>query len=325
MRRTKQNLALTLTLLAGLALAQPAQAVDASDFTGSTGFAYAAFDQLERTEIKVGGATLFVGVVPGSAFALDRQSLDAWVRRSAKAVTLYYGRFPVPSARILLMTVDANTVTGGTTWGYRGAAARVDVGSSADQPALDRDWVMVHEMIHMALPDLEQRHSWLSEGLAVYVESIARVQAGDLTPEFIWREFARAMPKGQPKDGDQGLDNTPTWGRRYWGGAIYCLLADVELRKRSGNRIGLQTALRGINALANHTDEWPIAKVLAAGDAATGLPVLTELYAKMRDTPSPVALEELWAELGVRVTATGVSLDNGAPRADIRKAITAPM
>ena len=41
----------------------------------------------------------------------------------------------------------------------------------------------------------------------------------------------RDMPKGLPQAGDQGLDNTATWGRKYWGGAMFCLLADIEIRK----------------------------------------------------------------------------------------------
>ena len=40
---------------------------------------------------------------------------------SARAVTTYYGRFPVASLR-LLVPVDGGRIRGGTTWGYRGAA-----------------------------------------------------------------------------------------------------------------------------------------------------------------------------------------------------------
>ena len=42
--------------------------------------------------------------------------------------------------------------------------------------------------------------------------------------------------------GGFGLDNTHTWGRTYWGGAMFCLLADVEIRRRTHNRRGLQDA-----------------------------------------------------------------------------------
>ena len=56
------------------------------------------------------------------------------------------------------------------------------------------------------------------------------------------------MPKGLPAAGDRGLDYTPTWGRTYWGGALFCLLADIDIRKRTSNRFGLQDALRAIVA-----------------------------------------------------------------------------
>jgi hypothetical protein len=43
----------------------------------------------------------------------------------------------------------------------------------------------------------------------------------------------------------------------------------------------------------------------------------------MRDTPKPVDLDTLWKELGVERDAEGVRLDDSAPFANIRKAITA--
>jgi hypothetical protein len=64
----------------------------------------------------------------------------------------------------------------------------------------------------------------------------------------VWRDLIEGLPHGLPRAGDRGLDFTPTWGRTYWGGAMYCLLADVEIRKRTGNRHGLQDALRGVLA-----------------------------------------------------------------------------
>ena len=145
---------------------------------------------------------------------------------------------------------------------------------------------MVHEMVHTALPDLDDRYAWLSEGLAVYVEPIARVQAGDLTAKEIWQAMMRDMPKGLPQAGDQGLDNTDTWGRRYWGGAMFCLLADIEIRKRTGNRLGLQDAMRGVIAAGgNHEQDWSIDRVLATADKAVGVDVLTRLHNEMGPKP----------------------------------------
>ena len=70
----------------------------------------------------------------------------------------------------------------------------------------------------------------MEEGLATYIEPIARVQAGELPAKQIWRDMLDGMPKGEPQPGDKGLDRTHTWGRTYWGGALFCLVADVQIR-----------------------------------------------------------------------------------------------
>jgi len=132
------------------------------------------------------------------------------------------------------------------------------------------------------------------------------------------------MPKGMPERGDRGLDLTPTWGRTYWGGAMFCLMADVEIRKQTGNRFGLQQALRGIvDAGGNMEQVWPIKRIFKVGDQATGTTVLTDLYEKMSDTPYAPNLDALWRELGVAVRGGGVTFDDSAPLAPIRQAITA--
>ena len=45
-----------------------------------------------------------------------------------------------------------------------------------------------------------------------------------------------AFVTGLPEPGDEGLDYTHTWGRTYWGGATFCLLADVRIRRETHNR-----------------------------------------------------------------------------------------
>src|SRR5437764_372113 len=76
----------------------------------------------------------------------------------------------------------------------------------------------------------------------------------------IWQAMLREMPQGLPEAGDRGLDYTDTWGRKYWGGAMFCLLADIEIRKATGNKLGLRDAMRGVIAAGgNHEQDWPIA------------------------------------------------------------------
>jgi hypothetical protein len=294
-----------------------------SEFAGER-FPYRAFDRLPKTTIAIGGGTLDVGFAPG-AFTLPRSVLMAWLERSAKAASVYFGKFPVSSARILIVPVPGSDVQGGASWGFGGAAIRLFVGSEVTEAEFRDDWVAVHEMTHLAQPDIREPHLWLAEGIATYVEPIARVQAGQLSAETIWGDMVRDMPKGLPGPGDRGLDGTPTWGRTYWGGAIFCLIADIEIRKRTGNKAGLQQALRGIVAAGGTIEYgWPIDRILRVGDKATGTTVLTDLYAKMGDKPYAPDLDALWRDLGVSVKDGRAAFDDEAPLAPIRRAITAP-
>jgi hypothetical protein len=180
-------------------------------------------------------------------------------------------------------------------------------------------------MMHLAFPSVPEEHHWIEEGSATYVEPIARARAGDLTPEKVWGDLVDGLPKGLPQAGDRGLDFTPTWGRTYWGGALFCLLADIEIRKRTGNKKGLEDAFRAIfKAGGTIESDWPLARTLEIGDRGTGVPVLRALYDKMKAAPAPVDLGALWKELGVERRSGKIEFIDGAPLAAIRKAITLP-
>ena len=105
---------------------------------------------------------------------------------------------------------------------------------------------------------------------------------------------------------------------------MFCLLADVELRKRSGNKVGLQDALRGIVAAGGtHDKDWPISRIIEVADKAAGLPVLSELYETMGKARFDPNLNQLWNDLGVIDAPEGARFNDHAALADVRKAITA--
>jgi hypothetical protein len=274
--------------------------------------------------LEIGGAKIEV-TFGSSEFDLPRERLLSWIQNAAKAVSRYYGAFPVPRMRIRVNSSERRSgVFGGTTWGRTPPFTRIFVGRHTTDQQLAEDWMMTHELVHTAFPDVEEEQHWIEEGIATYVEPIARVQTGELTPQKIWADMARDMPQGEPKALDQGLDHTHTWGRTYWGGALFCLAAEVRIRQASGNRKGLQDALRAIQKAGGTIDNsWPLDRALELGDRATRTTVLTQLYAEMKDKPAPVDLDALWQQLGVRKNGETVWLDDGAPLAGIRRAITA--
>jgi hypothetical protein len=251
--------------------------------------------------------------------------LHTWVRRSADIVAQYYGRFPAPLVFLDLGVMDGAGIGGGRTSNEGGLRIHVGVGRDATPEGLANDWVLVHEMIHLALPEIGRGHDWLAEGLAVYVEGIARAQAGNRAVADVWAEDRRSMPLGLPRQGEGGMDQTQTWARKYWGGALFCLEAEVQIRQRTANRQGLQAALRAVlDATGGYAAERDIGDVLRIGDAATGARVIEDLYERERAAPVVTDLDAFWRSLGVPNDPLTEPFDDHAPLAAIRIAITRP-
>ena len=288
---------------------------------GSFDLPYAAFGRLRVMQLA--GGHVEVAMFPG-AFRREATIIE-WIERSARAVEAFYGRFPISRVLVLVQPTRGGRIGFGTTMGSSGASIEVPVGEDVSVEALRDDWMLVHELVHTALPDVTREHHWLEEGLATYAEPIARAHARLVTPEQVWKDWILGMPKGQPAAGDEGLDRTHTWGRTYWGGALFCLEADVTIRERTGGKRSLVDALRAIVAQGgNISVSWPVEKVLDVGDAATGVPVLRETYARMAKQPGPVDLQRLWSKLGVRLERGTVVYDDSAPLASIRRAMLEP-
>lgn len=248
----------------------------------------------------------------------------AWVSRSARAVARWLGRFPVRQTEVLLQAVDGAGVQGGTTFAEPEPYVRIRLGRETRAVHLAGDGVLVHEFLHLAVPRLAPAHQWLNEGLATYGEGLVRVHAGLLAAPRWWGQLVRGLPQGQPAAGDAGLDHTPTWGRTYWGGAGFCLQADLALRQRRV-AVGLRQAWRGVVAAGgNHSVAWPVDQLLTALDDAVGAHVWAELYARHRDQAVPIDLPALWQALGIAPAgAAPPRLAVHGPQATLRRAMAA--
>lgn len=255
--------------------------------------------------------------------SLSEKALVSWAEKAGRAVAAYYGAFPLPSVKLTIRAGGPGGISGGRTGASRGQAAiRIAVGDEATPEELASNWVLVHEMVHLAFPSMTG-HEWIEEGIATYVEPLVRARAGLAPPDEIWRWLLWGLPRGLEAIQSRGLDSSSSWAANYWGGALFCFRADVEIRKRTRNRKSLDDALRGIlRAGGNVTVPWTIDKALVEGDRATGVPVLAELYALMRQGPVRVDLAAFWKDLGVSSADGRIVYDDAAPLAAIRKGIT---
>lgn len=150
-------------VLATLSIPALAQ-VDVDAFRGRR-MPYDAFDRLPATRVAVGKSEFVVGFAPGP-LSLPQSAVVEWIAASAGVVTAYYGRFPVDSVRVLIVPDDSDRVRSGTAFAHRGAALRIVIGRDATRASLAGDWILVHELTHLAFPDVPRAHHWIEEGLA---------------------------------------------------------------------------------------------------------------------------------------------------------------
>jgi predicted metalloprotease with PDZ domain len=281
---------------------------------------YSAFGPLENARVQANGGVVEVAIPSGEQGLATKDVVD-WVERSARAVAGYYGTFPVPRAQVIVLPGGRRPVGFGTTLGNGGASIVVWLGKGATPEQLASDWVLVHEMTHLGFPNVPRDQHWMEEGLATYVEPIARARAGLLAETEVWRGLVEGLPRSQPGASARRSDR---WGKIYWGGALFWFLADLDIRERTHGRRSVDDALRAIRADGGTIAvSWPVARALETGDRATGTDALSALYARMGATgTTEVDLDATWKRLGVRVGADGVRFDDGAPLASVRRAIT---
>lgn len=277
--------------------------------------------QFSEHSLDFGDSSVTVHIERNGNMGVAEDEILRWIRRAADALVVYYGRYPVDHVEVAVGKTAQGRIEGGTAYG--GEQIVINVGPDTESSDLDQDWRMTHEMVHIAFPDLDRRHVWMTEGVATYVESVARARTGQIPPEKMWWWMVTGLPKGLPASNDRGLDYTHSWGRTYWGGALYFFLADVKIRIETDNRRGLEDALRGIlDAGGNGNSHWDIERVVATGDRATGTTVMTDLYAALAEDPVTPDLENWFQQLGVRYDNDEVSFDDDALLAHVRRAIT---
>jgi hypothetical protein len=292
-----------------------------------------AIGQFTPKDIALPGGTLRLAILD-DADAEQRSRLEAWLAHVSRATLSAYGKLPLDDVQVLIVPEHGQREPVGFGQSSRGQgnALTLFVDPAQSSAAFDRDWVAVHELSHLFHPYLDDEGSWLAEGLATYYQNVLRARAGLLTPADAWEQidagFARGRGATRP-GGDIPLDASgerPNYLRIYWSGTAFWLEADTALRRASGDKIGIDEALRRFDACCLPSYRtWEPADFVAKLDALVGSDVFRTCfaaYAARRDFPD---LKTLYRALGiVRGERNALTFDDTAPDASVRRAIMTP-
>lgn len=287
---------------------------------------YTVFGRFQAERVAAPGPAGTPGVIDlailDGAFELPRGDVVEWVRRTALMTAGYWDGFTNPRMLVAVLPTPGRRGVGyGRTVPGGGSTVMVQVGERSSRADLQDDWVLPHEFVHTGMPFLRGNGGWFMEGAATYVEPIMRARAGWKTEADVWREWVENMPRGL-----SALESGMEGGSAYWGGALFFLLADIEIRRATAGERGLEDCFRGARRLGGvmmPTERWSVADYVGRCDAALGAPVMAGFMERHVGRSSRIDLDGLWRELGLRIDGAAITLDDAAPLAAIRKVIVA--
>ncbi|MBI1398179.1 MAG: hypothetical protein GC151_19570 [Betaproteobacteria bacterium] len=293
-----------------------------------------AIGHFHEVLLDVPGAQLRLSVLDGSPPA-DLHAMSEWIQDAARSVAEVYGRFPVPNPQILVM--PGARASEPTPWAYvlRGGqgAAHFFVNQRRKLGDFVEDWTAAHELSHLLLPYVKSQDAWLSEGLATYYQNVVRARSGAISPADAWQRmhsgFLRAMRLARPgrtlAQATDRMFGSGGYMRVYWQGAAILLLADVQLRERSGGTQSLDTVLDRFGACCLDPDaEWTARRVFEKFDELSGTDIFSTLYDREVSSPAFTDLSPLYRDLGLVALGGKVELAPDAPGGAVRDAIMAP-
>ncbi len=272
-----------------------------------------------QMNLAVGGGTVELQTPQPLPVGMD--DVKDWVQRAASGISNFYGRYPVKHVTLVVLPKRFRGVGDGVE--HDGQRIDIRIGRGTTVAELKDDWMLTHEMFHLSQPDFDDQYKWMSEGMADYLEPVARVRVGQITVERFWKDLVEGLPQGLPESGDGGLDRTHTWGRTYWGGCLFWLMADVQIREQTHNQKSVRDAAKAVlDAGGDGSRTWAFDDYLATADKGTGTNVFITLHEQQGTHPVNVDLPALWKSLGVIYENGHVTFDPNAPLANVRTGIT---
>ena len=293
-----------------------------------------AIGQFNVESIDLPGGRVRYALLAGEP-AADIEFLRHWVTGGLSALVAAYGRLPVPELQLLVVPVGQGdeAVPWGEVQRGGGDAVHLYIDQRVSEGDFMDDWVLVHELGHLLHPVIHSDDRWLSEGIASYYQNVLRARAGLKSPAEAWNRLhagfergIRGTPRGRSlAEVSETMMRDRSFMRVYWSGAAIALLADVELRRRTGGAQSLDSALAAFGDCCLPADRsWSGREFMRKLDRITGTTVFMELYDQHVDSDEFPALESVYADLGLqRISSTRLNIDPTAPDAAICAAIMA--
>jgi hypothetical protein len=222
-----------------------------------SGTGLAVFGRFDEVFVPVADVQMRVASVPSDSDSIPEEMIE-WTRQTAENVALAYGRFPNSHARVLLFPARSwwsdSAVLFGRVVRDGGETVELLVDPGGSEERFLGDWTATHEFTHLMLPYVTRSQRWVSEGFAQYYQNVLLARAGHHTAEEAWEKIRSGLEQGRQSSPQLSPNQAARDGIRnsrmkiYWSGAALAMMADIELRYRSGGALSLDVALDRLEA-----------------------------------------------------------------------------
>lgn len=246
-----------------------------------------------NTDVPAAGTTLRIRFSEPVEDVQARE-VASWLQDVADNVARINGSLPWPEITIRVRDDYRNNSAVAFGRVTRHAGMAIDLFVNLDRPIDEfyTDWKATHEFSHLLLPHIDWRQRWISEGFASYYQNVLMARAGHYTPEQAIAKLNAGFGRGRASRPDLSPNEAALEGIRrarykiYWSGAAIALLADIELRERSGGAESLDTVVDRFGRCCLGTDrKWTGEDLFRQFDALLDEPVFMPLYRRYADTP----------------------------------------
>ena len=291
-----------------------------------------ALGRFETYRLDAVGAIIDVAVLNGVP-AVDRSMVRRWLRANIEAVTTVTGRFPV--SRLQLLVVPIGSGDEPVPWGQvsrrGGDAVHLYIDQRMSEQTFMEDWVLSHELSHLFHPYLSDGARWVYEGLASYYQNVSRARTGMMSPGGAWEQLHAGFERGRQgtrpgrslADATENMRAERAYMQVYWSGAAVFLIADLELRQASAQRLSLDRVLEAFaDCCLPAGSHWTGQAFLRQLDRLSGSEVFTRLAARHRSSDRFPDMTAAYTQLGLRrLSGGGLAFDDHPDQVAMRASI----
>lgn len=175
----------------------------------------------------------------------EKKRLKTWITRTVAAVETLVAPYPFDvHIHFYRMSGRGEPVPWANTRRGRIQGVNFHVDPSYSLPSFLDDWTAPHELSHLLIPSVGDRYSWFAEGFASYMQYQVMMELGVLSRKQVADKYQRHITQAYenyrfhrlPFDRAAAeLRRRRAYSTLYWGGAVYFLQADFQLRQQDSS------------------------------------------------------------------------------------------